>query len=178
MRGAEMPKRIRSINAAVLILVGAIGGLILFGSRAKANDKRSADKPAAKDQIPMFEKDPNWPKPLPNGWYFGQVTGISIDQDGHIWVIHRPGGERSQDPAKEAARKAEEAKRTDQPAPRVVEFDKDGNYIKGWGGPSDAYSWPQEEHGITVDTQGHVWISGHTDSFTPPSPALPAKRNR
>ena len=27
-------------------------------------------------------------------------------------------------------------------------------------GPSDDYEWPDLEHGITVDYQNHVWISG------------------
>jgi DNA-binding beta-propeller fold protein YncE len=122
--------------------------------------------------LPIFEKDASWPKPLPNGWFFGQVTGISVDDAGHIWVIHRPGGERLRDSAKEAAREAVEAERTGTPAPRVVEFDKDGSFVQGWGGPSSDHAWPQEEHGITADTAGHIWISGHSDSFTPPGPDL------
>ena len=40
--------------------------------------------------IPKFEVDAAWPKPLPNNWILGQVGGITTDKDGHIWVIHRP----------------------------------------------------------------------------------------
>jgi DNA-binding beta-propeller fold protein YncE len=162
-----MPRKIRRVSGLIAVALGIASALVLAGARARANAA-----PAATAVLPTFEKDATWPKPLPNGWFLGQVTGISVDDAGHIWVIHRPGGERQQDPAKEAAREAAEAKRTDTPAPRVVEFDKDGNYIQGWGGPSPDHAWPQEEHGITVDSAGHVWISGHSDSFTPPGPSL------
>ncbi len=41
-------------------------------------------------EIPRFEVDPSWPKPLPNNWILGQVGGITVDSEGHIWLIHRP----------------------------------------------------------------------------------------
>jgi len=40
--------------------------------------------------IPTFAVDASWPKPLPNNWILGQVGGITVDWQGHIWVIHRP----------------------------------------------------------------------------------------
>jgi hypothetical protein len=40
--------------------------------------------------IPKFEVDASWPKPLPNNWVLGQVGGITADKDGHIWVFQRP----------------------------------------------------------------------------------------
>ena len=45
---------------------------------------------AAAAQIPKFEPDPSWPKPLPNNWMLGQVSGTSVDSHDHMWVIHRP----------------------------------------------------------------------------------------
>jgi hypothetical protein len=152
------------IIAVVLVLAGARN----FIPRAIAQ----SPSPAAKDLVPVFEKEPAWPKPLPNNWYIGQVTGVSVDGSDHVWIIHRPGGERQQDPVKEAAREAAEKNNPLVSAPRVVEFDSDGNYMRAWGGPSEAYAWPQEEHGITVDKSGRVWISGHTDSFTPGGPDM------
>jgi DNA-binding beta-propeller fold protein YncE len=41
-----------------------------------------------------------------------------------------------------------------------MEFDREGNYIKGWGGPGEGYDWPQIEHGIYIDYKGFVWIGG------------------
>src|SRR3974377_1656722 len=41
--------------------------------------------------IPQFMVDPFWPKPLPNNWLLGQVSGIRVDRFDHIWVVQRPG---------------------------------------------------------------------------------------
>ena len=40
--------------------------------------------PARAGDIPKFEVDASWPKPLPNNWVLGQVGGITTDKDGHI----------------------------------------------------------------------------------------------
>jgi len=47
-------------------------------------------KIASAADIPTFAVDASWPKPLPNNWIIGQVGGITVDWQGHIWVIHRP----------------------------------------------------------------------------------------
>src|SRR5579872_5618450 len=39
----------------------------------------------------VYKFDPAWPKPLPNNWVMGTVTGLYVDQDDHIWVLDRPG---------------------------------------------------------------------------------------
>ena len=38
---------------------------------------------------PAFEVDPSWPT-IPNDWVFGITSGLSIDAEGNIWVLHRP----------------------------------------------------------------------------------------
>ena len=40
--------------------------------------------------VPQFQVDPFWPKPLPNNWILGQVSGIATDRFDRIWVVHRP----------------------------------------------------------------------------------------
>ncbi len=45
---------------------------------------------AAEAGVPRFEPDPYWPKPLPNNWMLGQVSGIYVDSHDHIWVTSRP----------------------------------------------------------------------------------------
>ena len=47
------------------------------------------------------------------------------------------------------------------PAPPIVEFDPEGNFVAGWGGPSDEYEWPASNHGITVDPRDDIWIGGN-----------------
>jgi hypothetical protein len=47
--------------------------------------------PAAKAQsTPKYKYDSSWPKPLPNNWALGGITGMFVDQDDHIWVLNRP----------------------------------------------------------------------------------------
>jgi len=96
-------------------------------------------------EVPKFVVDPSWPH-IPNGWTLGQVSSAASDADGNIWIIHR-------------SRTVKPGVKT---GPPVMEFDPDGNYIKGWGGQSgDGYTWPSTEHGITVDYKGNIWISGN-----------------
>src|SRR5712672_3764870 len=38
-----------------------------------------------------FAVDPSWPKPLPKNWILGQVSGIAVDANDHVWLIQRPG---------------------------------------------------------------------------------------
>ena len=45
----------------------------------------------AASAVPQFQVDPFWPKPLPNNWILGQVSGIATDKYDRIWVVHRPG---------------------------------------------------------------------------------------
>jgi hypothetical protein len=39
---------------------------------------------------PKFKFDPDWPKPLPNKWKLGGVTGLAMDKDDNVWVLNRP----------------------------------------------------------------------------------------
>ena len=45
---------------------------------------------AAAEDIPRFQVDPFWPKPLPDSWIVGQVAGVAVDKNDHVWIIHRP----------------------------------------------------------------------------------------
>jgi DNA-binding beta-propeller fold protein YncE len=45
-----------------------------------------------------------------------------------------------------------------------MEFDQEGNFMQGWGGESaPGYQWPSNEHGMTLDSKGFVWIVGNAD---------------
>ena len=105
--------------------------------------------------MPQFEKDPAWPK-VPAKWKMGFGSAVAIDADDHVWVLSRPHTlehPRSTSP---------DTKTT--PAPPVMEFDNAGNFIQGWGGESGpGYQWPSNEHAITVDYKGFVWIMGNAD---------------
>src|SRR5260221_8043815 len=96
---------------------------------------------------PKFQPDASWPKTLPHNWILGQVGGIAVDAQDHIWVNQRP---RSlTDDEKGAALNPPESKCCI-PAPPVMEFDNAGNLIQAWGGPGAGYDWPEGEHGIFI----------------------------
>src|SRR5271169_5266593 len=45
---------------------------------------------AQEQTAPKFKFDPDWPKPLPNKWKMGGVTGLAVDKDDNVWVYDRP----------------------------------------------------------------------------------------
>jgi DNA-binding beta-propeller fold protein YncE len=111
-------------------------------------------------QVPVFQVDPLWPKPLPNHWILGSVTGVWVDAQDHIWLVHR--GLDSLTARTEAglATDPPTAETCCAPAPPVLEFDQAGTLVSHWGGPGQGYEWPRTPAGITVDAKGNVWITG------------------
>ena len=116
---------------------------------------------------PVYKVDPSWPKVLPKNWIIGQVGGMAIDKDDHIWVFQRP---RSLTVDEASAVQSPPTAECCAPAPSVLEFDKSGNLLKSWGGPGYVPDWPAQEHGIAVDEAGNVWLSGNS-AETKDSPA-------
>ncbi len=109
--------------------------------------------------VPNYKVDPSWPKQLPNNWIMGQVGGMAVDSNDHIWVFQRP---RSNTVDELSAAQNPPQAQCCIAAPSVLEFDKDGNLLKSWGGPGHAPNWPASEHGIYVDRAGNVWLSGNS----------------
>ena len=44
--------------------------------------------PTAK--VPGFVADAGWPQKLPNNWIIGQVAGLYVAPDDHVWIYQRP----------------------------------------------------------------------------------------
>src|SRR5690349_13688702 len=40
--------------------------------------------------VPGFIADAGWPQKLPNNWILGQVAGLFVAPDDHIWIVQRP----------------------------------------------------------------------------------------
>ena len=127
---------------AALMIALSVGSLAL---------ERASQLPGA---APSFQVDPFWPK-LPKAWILGQVSGVAVDAQDHVWVLQRPWSLNNDE-----LKKNPEAECCSAPPP-VMEFDSAGNYLRGWGGrPEDgSYEWPEDEHGIHVDYKGNVWVS-------------------
>lgn len=142
-------KRTEWIRAAAIIAVAGIAGAIGCAQQPMQ---------AADGALPQYKVEPFWPKPLTGNWIWGQVSSIAVDSRDHVWVLHRPNTMLDDD---KGAQQTPPVNRCCTPAPAVMEFDPDGNYIQGWGGPGQGYDWPKNEHGIHIDWQGNVWISGN-----------------
>jgi hypothetical protein len=125
---------------------------------------------------PKFELQRDWAK-IPEHLSMGDVAGIACDPaDDHVWIINRA---EMSDAGPRRPRKLRMASGDDasekwlspdpddpmtppegkEPAPPVMEFDADGNYLRGWGGPGEGYEWPHMEHSMHIDYQGNVWFS-------------------
>src|SRR4051812_18731363 len=99
----------------------------------------TATAPLHAEGIPQFQVDPFWPKALPNNWILGQVGGIAIDAQDHVWIIHRP---RSLTADEKGASLTPPRSKCCVSAPPVIEFDAEGNLVQAWGGPGAGYEWP------------------------------------
>ena len=112
---------------------------------------------ASETTMPQYQVDPFWPKPLPDAMLIGEIAGLAVDAQDHVWVFHRPGS-LSEDEL--GAAQDPPVSLCCNPAPWIVEFDAEGNYLRGWGGPDEAYDWPEIEHGLFVDHENNVWLAG------------------
>ena len=143
------------------VVIVAVGVALIFvlGVASACMDERAEVAQAEGGEVPIFEVDPLWPKPLPNHWILGSTIGVSVDSRDHIWIIHRQTtfnaanelGATLDPPTTECCL----------PAPNILEFDQEGNLVGSWGGPGEGYDWPQSNHGITVDPMDNVWIGGN-----------------
>ena len=139
------------IASGMVALIAALG----FGQAAIGNATQGQTVEA-----PYFEVDPFWPKPLPNHWILGSAIGVGVDSKDHVFIVHRgfptltartEAGLDTRPPTGECCAAA----------PPILEFDPEGNLVKGWGGPGEGYVWPLSNHGIAVDNKDNIWIGGN-----------------
>jgi hypothetical protein len=109
-------------------------------------------------QVPIFEYDPSFPKPLPENWAIGPIGGLAVDRQDHLFVAQRPGLLLKNERMSGADDKPPKADCC-VPAPPILEFDQHGTLVNSWGGPGAGYDWPQSEHGVFVDHKDVVWLA-------------------
>jgi DNA-binding beta-propeller fold protein YncE len=117
--------------------------------------------------------DALWPKPFPvaKHWILGSVTGVTVDAQDHIWVVHR---------GVDSLQMMEKGPALDPwqsmccfAAPQILEFSAAGDLLASWE-PKDqkGFDWPANPSGIAVDDKGNVWVGSGL-----PTPSLaPAGR--
>lgn len=139
--------------------LGLIGAIIFLAlGIAEQRLQHSASAATNSRQVPHFEVDPFWPKPLPNKWILGSTIGVAVDERDHIYIVHRndDGNFANQEIGLDAG-----IADCCTAAPPILEFDLAGNLINAWGGPGAGYTWPSSNHGIEIAPNGDVWIGGN-----------------
>src|SRR4029079_19296697 len=149
-----MRKRHRKIVLGALVSASAaalVAGLAMLQTPATAQQTMV--------DIPQFEVDPLWPKPIPNEGLLGMTIGLSIDEQDNVWITQRRratlhNNEKGADPPPPIAMCCRGA------AP-VLAFNQDGDMIRSWGGKGEGYEWPESMHGVFVDHKGFVGLGGN-----------------
>ena len=160
--------------ASYLFLGALVATALLYGWTTLEPEEGFAAEADETVRAPIFEVDPFWPKPLPNRWVLGSTIGVTVDDRDHVWIIHRP---NSVEDNFKAAAMTPPVGKCCTPAPPILEFDADGNLVGHWGGPGSGYEWPQNNHGITVDHKGNVWIGGNAEGAKPDTQVLKFTRD-
>jgi hypothetical protein len=141
------------------LAVAAAAGFAALAMTATATAQSPSRAPAT--VVPKLLVDPFWPKPLPNNWLLGQVSGVAVDARDHVWIVQRP---RSLSDRERGAEQNPPLGKCCVAAPPVLVFDQAGNLVRAWGGPGAGYEWPESEHGIFVDATDSVWLAGNGDA--------------
>ena len=131
------------VSPRVLVMVVLLAAAALVSSHSGVG--------AQAETAPRFKFDPDWPKPLPNKWKIGGVTGLAVDKDDNIWVLNRPN-----DLVSIEVHAEQEPPLADccAHAPAMIHFDKAGNVIGSFDAP--------QGHGMAVDKQGFIYIGQNT----------------
>jgi sugar lactone lactonase YvrE len=152
----SMTKRssLRNLASGTALIAGIIGvgvGVTMLQHAATAQQDMV--------DVPMFEVDPLWPKPIPGEALLGMTIGASIDAQDNLWVVHR-GASTLHNNEKGAELNPPTADCCKAAAP-VLAFNPAGEQIKAWGGAGAGYEWPESMHGVFADHKGNIWLGGN-----------------
>ena len=130
----------RGFGVALGLALGLIAGIAMLCSDV-----------IGAQTAPRYLFDPTWPKPLPNKWKLGGVTGLAVDKDDNVWVLNRPNDLRDLELQAEPSPAISDC--CTRP-PSMIHIDKTGNVIGSFDAP--------QGHGMDVDSQGFVYIGQDT----------------
>jgi DNA-binding beta-propeller fold protein YncE len=103
--------------------------------------------------------EPLWPKPFPQkkAWILAAVTGVTVDAQDHIWVVHR--GVDSLQTNEKGPTLEPWGSSCCFAAPQILEFDAAGTLVANWDPKTGTgYDWPHDPSGIAVDKAGNVYV--------------------
>ena len=123
-------------GACALALVACWAATLACGDRGR--DAPRSPRLRCPAAAPRLQVDPLWPKPLPNHWLFGSVTGVAVDAQDHIWVVHRGDDSLNARTEMSAGDQPADGRACCLPAPPVLEFDAAGTWSATGAGPATA----------------------------------------
>ena len=127
--------------ATMAVLAAAGLAAMYMGDRAQAQTQNA----------PRYVFDSGWPKPLPNKWKMGGVTGLAVDTDDNVWVYDRPNDLTSIE--LEAELTPPIADCCVRP-PSMIHIDKNGTVIGSFDAP--------QGHGMDIDSKGFAYLGQDT----------------
>ena len=112
----------------------------------------------AKATAPTIDVDPLWPKPFPQkkAWILGSVTGVAVDGQDHIWVVHR--GVDSLQTNEKGPALEPWASSCCFAAPQILEFDAAGKLLANWEPKTGRASTGRTIRRASPSTKGNVWV--------------------
>src|SRR5688500_14748318 len=127
---------------AVVVLALAAGAWLVL---TYAGNNEALAQSAAR-----YIYDPGWPKPLPNNWKIGGVTGLAVVPGADtVWAYNRPNDLTNLELEKEIGT----SDCCTRP-PSMIHFDKEGNVIGSFDAP--------QGHGMDVDSKGFAYLGQNT----------------
>src|SRR5262249_21626874 len=123
------------MNKAIKI-AGLLLGCALFIPHPVSAASETDGNPG---KIPNYRVDAGWPRELPNNWILGQVGGMTVDHQNHLWVLQRP---RTVPEVALGQAQTPPTTACCITAPAVLEFGADGKVMRSWGGPGFVGEWP------------------------------------
>jgi len=149
----------KKILVPALMVAAGIGLAACSSPTPQPASTTSPETAAAPPQaFPRFEVDATWPKPYPNKWKIGGVTGLAVDKDDHVWVYNRPNDLTSLE--LQAERTPPTADCCTRPPSMIHIAGHDGPGYKE-GEVIEYFDAPQG-HGMAVDAQGFLYLGQNT----------------
>jgi DNA-binding beta-propeller fold protein YncE len=98
---------------------------------------------------PRYQFDPGWPRPLPNKWKIGGVTGLAVDRNDDVWVYNRPNDLTNLELEAELG-----VSDCCVRPPSMIHIDKNGTVIGSFDAP--------QGHGMDIDSKGFAYLGQDT----------------
>jgi hypothetical protein len=103
----------------------------------------------AQGAAPRYAYDPGWPKPMPNKWKIGGVTGLAVAADDTVWVYDRPNDLTNLELEAELG-----VSDCCVRPPSMIHIDKAGMVIGSFDAP--------QGHGMDIDSKGFAYLGQNT----------------